>query len=592
MRKKSISLFIILTLILQICVITIPANASSNAYISSPAVEAEVGDVVYFTISLTENPGLTYLKLKFTYNTDALTLFGVQNGNIFTDMTSGSSYIWSSAGTNKEIGTLATLIFLVSESASIGNYPIAISCIDANNNQSDVNLSISNGYINVLSKACLHEMNIVSTTKPTCQMNGNQVLKCTKCGYSETIEYKSIDCVADNEADCENDSICIYCGDVIEEALSHNYSSTVIAPTTSSEGYTLYSCMRCNKSYKSDIVPPVLEHQHEFYSSKTIEATCTDNGYVVYRCTDKNCGEYYVSEIIPAKGHVFIATTIAPTCQDNGYTRYTCTACNKSYEDNITATVNHKYENNRCVYCNKPYSTTETPPSFIQNDDIAIEYSVKYFTSEARAKLSLVFFNNGSKQINDVKYMIRYNSPNGEQVDSGSIEQISGGYHYSFYVMLDRSYNKADLYYISLEYTLNETTYISYSIALVAPIINNNLLSFCIYENWISLDGNKHIAYCENCSEKVEVPHWYTNSSPDACVICNYQSKTTETLAGDINGDGAVNDLDVELLIKYLTDWNVTVNRDSLDINGDGKINNKDVTRLMQYIAGRDVEIH
>ena len=61
--------------------------------------------------------------------------------------------------------------------------------------------------------------------------------------------------------------------------------------------------------------------------------------------------------------------------------------------------------------------------------------------------------------------------------------------------------------------------------------------------------------------------------------------------AGDINDDGAVNDLDLDLLFKYLTDWNVEVEESTLDVNGDGKVNNKDLTRLYQYLHGWNVAI-
>ena len=61
--------------------------------------------------------------------------------------------------------------------------------------------------------------------------------------------------------------------------------------------------------------------------------------------------------------------------------------------------------------------------------------------------------------------------------------------------------------------------------------------------------------------------------------------------AGDINDDGVVNDLDLDLLFKYLTDWNVEVEESTLDVNGDGKVNNKDLTRLYQYLHGWNVAI-
>ena len=62
-------------------------------------------------------------------------------------------------------------------------------------------------------------------------------------------------------------------------------------------------------------------------------------------------------------------------------------------------------------------------------------------------------------------------------------------------------------------------------------------------------------------------------------------------IPGDINGDEAVNNKDLTRLFQYLSDWDVSVNKDALDVNGDGSVNNKDLTRLFQYLSDWDVEI-
>ena len=65
----------------------------------------------------------------------------------------------------------------------------------------------------------------------------------------------------------------------------------------------------------------------------------------------------------------------------------------------------------------------------------------------------------------------------------------------------------------------------------------------------------------------------------------------TGRVAGDINGDGIVNNKDVTRLVKYLAGEEITVVEASLDVNGDGTVNNKDLTRLIKYLAGVNVEI-
>ena len=62
--------------------------------------------------------------------------------------------------------------------------------------------------------------------------------------------------------------------------------------------------------------------------------------------------------------------------------------------------------------------------------------------------------------------------------------------------------------------------------------------------------------------------------------------------AGDINGDGSVDNKDLTRLFQYLSDWDVEVIEGNIDANGDGDVNNKDLTRLFQYLSDWDVELH
>ena len=58
---------------------------------------------------------------------------------------------------------------------------------------------------------------------------------------------------------------------------------------------------------------------------------------------------------------------------------------------------------------------------------------------------------------------------------------------------------------------------------------------------------------------------------------------------GDINADGAINQADIDLLIRFLNQWDVTINELNSDVDADGIINMKDIVLLQQYINKWDV---
>ena len=57
-----------------------------------------------------------------------------------------------------------------------------------------------------------------------------------------------------------------------------------------------------------------------------------------------------------------------------------------------------------------------------------------------------------------------------------------------------------------------------------------------------------------------------------------------EIRAGDGNGDGYVNIIDILLLQKYLSRWNVSVDIGAYDLNGDGTVGVEDMLILQRQI--------
>lgn len=68
---------------------------------------------------------------------------------------------------------------------------------------------------------------------------------------------------------------------------------------------------------------------------------------------------------------------------------------------------------------------------------------------------------------------------------------------------------------------------------------------------------------------------------------------SAQNIAGDIDGNGTVSDSDAEYLLKYLSDWNITVVGGALDTNGDGNLNIRDAAQILLYLQyGDEVELH
>ncbi len=62
-----------------------------------------------------------------------------------------------------------------------------------------------------------------------------------------------------------------------------------------------------------------------------------------------------------------------------------------------------------------------------------------------------------------------------------------------------------------------------------------------------------------------------------------------ESVSGDVNRDGHINNRDYALLMQYINKWDVKIDKGAADVNDDNVINNRDYALLMQYINKWDV---
>ena len=123
----------------------------------------------------------------------------------------------------------------------------------------------------------------------------------------------------------------------------HTHTYTVqetVAPTCTTEGYTLYTCSGCGSSYQGDKAA-ALGHTEVIDAARA--ATCTETGLT----EGKHCSVCETvlepQQTIPATGHSYTERiTQRATCETDGTSVHTCSACNDSYTSTIPAT-GHDY---------------------------------------------------------------------------------------------------------------------------------------------------------------------------------------------------------------------------------------------------------
>ena len=172
-----------------------------------------------------------------------------------------------------------------------------------------------------------HNMEETSNTA-TCTEAGIKTSTCSICGYvleeeQAAIGHSFTNYVSDENATCTEDgtktATCDNgCGEtdtVTDEstALGHNYESEVIAPTCTDQGYTHYTCTRCDDAYDDTYVDAV----GHSYKAEIIEPTSLDKGYTRFTCI--NCGETYIGDFTDALGYQGVTET--------SYDRYRIVPC-------------------------------------------------------------------------------------------------------------------------------------------------------------------------------------------------------------------------------------------------------------------------
>ena len=152
--KKILTFIIIIAMTLSL---GIPAFAATPATVTvaSPTTAVNPGDTVDVAVTIADNPGMDVMKLKFSYDTPALTLKDIELGSVMGILTKNldkAVALLEAAGTANATGngTLVTLKFEVKSTAAAGNYTIGFLVSDAvNRNEERVALTTQAGTVSV-----------------------------------------------------------------------------------------------------------------------------------------------------------------------------------------------------------------------------------------------------------------------------------------------------------------------------------------------------------------------------------------------------------------------------------------------------------
>ena len=160
---------------------------AAGAALSVSSVSAEKGGTVTVNVSLSNNPGIYGIKVKTEYDSSALQLKSMSNGNVFPVSEAICNeakgvYVANSSDFNNVTGngTLFTLEFKVLDGADAASCNVSVKLEKAQNVDGG-KIDVSGGSGKVTVEKCIHNKK-TQTVAATCETEGETKVVCTKCG--------------------------------------------------------------------------------------------------------------------------------------------------------------------------------------------------------------------------------------------------------------------------------------------------------------------------------------------------------------------------------------------------------------------------
>ena len=191
--------------------------------------------------------------------------------------------------------------------------------------------SCGNSYTETI-KATGHKYK-TTVVKPTCTEKGYTLHKCSVCGdsykdtYTNAAGHKFGNWTITKAATCTTEGTktrkCSSCGKSETQTIAktgHKYTTTVVEPTYSEQGYTLHKCTVCGDSYKDTIIAakkvPVISGAKAVrttYNSIKLswDQTSDVDGYIVYRYNSERKSWIRLTKIADSDTASYTATGLA-----------------------------------------------------------------------------------------------------------------------------------------------------------------------------------------------------------------------------------------------------------------------------------------
>ncbi len=140
-------------------------------------------------------------------------------------------------------------------------------------------------------------------------------------------------------------------GDSFTAGCPHSYTSYLVQETTCTvEGIRIYTCSLCNNCFEERTKP----YGHK-YTETVIRPTCTEGGYTIYEC---HCGSGYIGNETSATSHnMYIIENVIkmPTQEEGGLSVHSCRKCGtKIWEEYLPSIKEHMATCESAAYKDAP----------------------------------------------------------------------------------------------------------------------------------------------------------------------------------------------------------------------------------------------